>query len=249
MYDPPAYVWVLIIGGTTAIMATTGVALYCGAVRAGLGRSRAAMLAGAAGLLFGGWFTASAMIGANGWYGIRLSPVPWMPVAAAAFLGSLLALSRIPVVARAMAAPGMASRLILPHSFRIAGVFFLLYLAFGHLPALFAVPAGLGDIATGLAAPLAARRLAQGTGRRAAVWFNTFGITDLAVALTLGALTGYGLLNVTPSSAPISELPLVLVLTAGVPLMLALHLTSLFALSRAPRPVPSARPHAVLGRA
>ena len=133
--------------------------------------------------------------------------MPWLPVATAGFLGLLLALSRIPVVARALTAPGMASRLVLPHSFRVAGVVFLLYLALGHLPALFALPAGLGDIAAGIAAPLVALRLAQGTGRRAAMWFNAFGLTDLVVALTLGALTGFELLNVTPSSAPISRAP------------------------------------------
>jgi hypothetical protein len=132
----------------------------------------------------------------------------------------------------------MASRLVLPHSFRVAGVFFLLYLALGHLPALFALPAGLGDIASGIAAPLVARRLAQGTGLGAAVWFNAFGITELTVDITLGALTGYGLLHVTPSSAPISQLPLVLITTVDVPLMLALHITSLFTLVRAPRPAP-----------
>jgi hypothetical protein len=122
----------------------------------------------------------------------------------------------------------------------VTGVFFLLYLALGHLPALFALPAGLGDIACGIAAPLVVRRLAQGTGRAAAVWFNAFGITELTVDITLGALTGYGLLHVTPSSAAISQLPLVLITTVDVPLMLALHITSLFTLVRAPRPVPSA---------
>ena len=45
-------------------------------------------------------------------------------------------------------------------------------MALGHLPALFALPAGLGDVAAGIAAPLVALRLAQGTGRRAALWFN-----------------------------------------------------------------------------
>ena len=71
-------------------------------------------------------------------------------------------------------------------------------MALGHLPALFALPAGLGDITTGLAAPLVARRLTRGDGRRGAWWFNAFGITDLVVALTLGALTGFRLINVTP---------------------------------------------------
>jgi hypothetical protein len=158
----------------------------------------------------------------------------------AGFLGTLLALSRIPVVARALTAPGMASRLVGPRSFRVAGVVFLFYLALGHLPALFALPAGLGDIATGIAAPLVALRLAQGPGRRAAVWFNALGMTDLVAALTLGALTGFQLLSITPSSAPITELPLALIPTATVPLLFALHLTSTFTLARTPRPPPSA---------
>jgi len=236
MYDPPAYIWVITIAATAAIAAAACVVLYTGAKRAGLGRRRAALLAGAAAVVLGGWFTATALIAGHGWY----HTLPWFPVAAAGFLGTLLALSRIPVVARALAAPGMVSRLMRPHSFRVAEVAFLLYLALGHLPALFALPAGLGDIATGIAAPFVARRLARGTGRRAALWFNAFGITDLVVALTLGALTGFQLLNVTPSGAPLTELPLALVPTAGVPLLFALHITSVVALARAPRPAPSA---------
>ena len=236
MYDPPAYLWAIIIAGPTAVAALTCIVLYSGAERAGLGRRRAALLAGAAAVVLGGWLTATAVIAGHGWY----RTLPWFPVAAAGFLGLLLALSRIPAVTRALAAPGMVSRLELPHTPRVAGVAFLLYLALGHLPALFALPAGLGDIAAGIAAPLIARRLAQGRGRRAALWFNAFGLTDLVTALTLGALTGFGLLNVTPSSAPITELPLALIPTATVPLLFALHITSMFALARAPQPAPSA---------
>ena len=236
MYDPPAYLWAIIIAGPTAVAALTCIVLYSGAERAGLGRRRAALLAGAAAVVLGGWLTASAVIAGHGWY----HTLPWFPVAATGYLGLLLALRRIPMVMRALAAPGMVSRLELPHTPRVAGVAFLLYLALGHLPALFALPAGLGDIAAGIAAPMVARRLAQGRGRRAALWFNAFGLTDLVVALTLGALTGFGLLNVTPSSAPITELPLALIPTATVPLLFALHITSMFTLVRAPRPAPSA---------
>jgi hypothetical protein len=243
MYDPPAYVWAITIAGPTAVAALTCIVLYGGAERAGLGRRRAALLAGTAAVLLGGWLAASAVIAGHGWY----RTLPWFPVAVAGFLGLLLALSRIPVVARALTAPGMVSRLVGPHSFRVAGVAFLCYLAFGHLPALFALPAGLGDIATGIAAPLVARRLSQGTGRRAALWFNAFGMTDLVVALTLGALTGFQLLNVSPSSAPITELPLALIPTATVPLLFALHITSMFALVKAPRPAPSAAGRLVSG--
>jgi len=243
MYDPPAYLWAITIAGTAAIAVAACIVLYGGAERAGLGRRRAALLAGAAAVLLGGWFTATAVIAGHGWYHGPLSHGPWLPVAVAGFLGLLLALRRIPVVARALAAPGMASRLEYPHTFRVAGVVWLLTMALGHLPALFALPAGLGDIAAGIAAPLVARRLARGTGRRAALWHNAFGMTDLAVALTLGALTGFGLLHVTPSAAPIFELPLALIPTAAVPLLLTLHITSVSALVRAPRtPLPAVGP-------
>ena len=94
-----------------------------------------------------------------------------------------------------------------------------------------------------LAAPLAARGLARGGGRRAGLWFNAFGLTDLVVALTLGAVTAYQLIHVAPSGAPISELPLALVPTVGVPLLLALHITSVSTLRRAQRaPLPAAAP-------
>jgi hypothetical protein len=237
MYDPPGYLWALIIAGITAIPAATCIVLYRGAVRADLGRTRATLLAVGAAAVLGGWFTASAVIAGHGWYHARLGHgVPWMPVAVAGFFGTLLALRQIPVVARALSAPGTTIRLELPHSFRAAeGAAFVAIMALGHLPALFALPAGLGDIAAGLAAPFVARRLAQGGGRRVALWFNAFGMTDLVSALTLGTLTGFQLVNVTPSGAPISELPLALIPTAAVPLLFALHITSLSALVRAPR--------------
>jgi hypothetical protein len=245
MYDPPGYLWVLTIAGVIAMLAATCVVLYGGAVRAGLGRTRAALLAGGAAALLGGWFAASAVIAGHGWYQTRLGHgVPWMPVAVVGFLGLLLALRRIPLVARALGARDMVSRLELPHSFRMLdGAAFLIIMALGHLPALFALPAGIGDIIAGLAAPLAARGLARGGGRRAAMWFNAFGLTDLVVALTLGTLTGFQLVNVTPSGTPISELPLALVPTVGVPLLLAVHITSVSALARARRaPLPAAVP-------
>ena len=71
MYDPPACVWALTIGGPTAIAAATCIALYGGAVRAGLGRKRAALLGGAAAVLLGGWYTATAVIAGHGWYNTR----------------------------------------------------------------------------------------------------------------------------------------------------------------------------------
>ena len=101
MYDPPACLWAIIIAGPAAVAALTCIALYGGAVRAGLGRRRAALLADGAAVVFGAWLTASAVIAGHGWY----RTLPWFPVAVIGYLGLLLALRRIPVVARVLAAP------------------------------------------------------------------------------------------------------------------------------------------------
>src|ERR1700727_792957 len=91
MYDQPGYLWAIIIAGVTAIPAATCVALYGGAVRTGLGRTRATLLAGGAAVVLGGWFTASAVIAGHGWYHTRLGHgVPWMPVAVIGFFRLLL---------------------------------------------------------------------------------------------------------------------------------------------------------------
>jgi hypothetical protein len=107
MYDPPAYLWAITIAGPVAVAVLTCIVLYGGAVRVGLGRRRASLLAGAAAVLFGGWLTASAVIAGHGWY----RTLPWFPVAVTAYLVVLLALRRIPVVTRALTAPGMVRRL------------------------------------------------------------------------------------------------------------------------------------------
>src|ERR1700684_1218465 len=92
MYDPPGYLWAITIAGITAIPAATCVVLYGGALRVGLDRRHAALLAGGAAVVLGGWFTASAVIAGHGWYPARLGHgVPWMPVAVVGFFGSVAA--------------------------------------------------------------------------------------------------------------------------------------------------------------
>ena len=102
---------------------------------------------------------------------------------------------------------------------------FLIVMAQGHLPAAFALPAGLGDIAIGVATPFVARRLARGTGRTGAVRFHVLGILDLIIAASIGFLL-FGLVEVTPSTEPLRLLPLALIPTVPVPLALALHIVS-----------------------
>jgi hypothetical protein len=65
----------------------------------------------------------------------RGGDVPWLRVAVAGLPGLLLALRRVPVVARALTAPGMVNRLKLPHSFWVAeGTGFLLTMASAICP-------------------------------------------------------------------------------------------------------------------
>ena len=213
MYDAPVYIWLLTIVEITAFPLATAVLSSAARERAGFGRRQAALIAITSAVFFAGWYTASGVIAGHGGYHTRLGHgVPWLPIAVVGFLGTLPGAEPDPGrVARALNAPGMVSRLIHPHSFRVGGLVFLLLMIQGHLPALFALRAGLARIAAGIAAPRVARGLADGTGRRAALWFNAFGVLDLIDALVLGAVVGYQLISVTPSGAPISELPLALI--------------------------------------
>src|SRR5258707_2603476 len=62
------------------------------------------------------------------------------------------------------------------------------------LPVIWELPAGTGDVLTGLFAVPAAIALATGTaeGRKAAILWNIFGFADLAVAITLGMIISPG---------------------------------------------------------
>ena len=177
------------------------------------------------------------MIAAGGHYRTVLGKQPpWLPIAAGAVLVSLVAMSRTPAVTRALASPDASSRIVWPHAFRVAGASFLMLMALGHLSALFALPAGLGDIAIGIEAPFVARRLARGTGHRGAIWFTVLGIVDLVIALILGGLTGFNIIHASPPMDALPVLPIVLIPTAGVPLLLTLHIVALRRLVTMSRP-------------
>jgi hypothetical protein len=134
------------------------------------------------------------------------------------------------LVSRILDQPDALWRLTLPQFFRPVGVTFLVAMALGYLPAVFAVPAGIGDIAIGVEAVFIARNLRRGIVNRSTVWFNVLGLLDLVVALAIGVMAAPGLarlLVMSPSTEAISLLPLVLIPTTIVPLAVALHVLSL----------------------
>jgi hypothetical protein len=121
--------------------------------------------------------------------------------------------------------------------YRAGGVIFLILYAAGHLPGLFAWPAGVGDIAVGLLAPvvgLAYARAPRDTGGLVTAW-NVFGILDLVVAVTAGFMTAPSAvqpIQVEPNSALMTVLPMVLIPGFLVPLSIVLHVASLAKLRR-----------------
>ncbi len=140
-----------------------------------------------------------------------------------AFAGVLLS-ERVARLVSAMPLPWIVAAQV----YRVGGGIFLVLWADGRLPWQFALPAGIGDVATGCFAVVVAVHLAQGAAgaRRAAYAWSIFGIADLAVAITMGALTSPGLPHLLALDAPnllITSYPLVMVPTFAVPLALMLH--------------------------
>ncbi len=112
--------------------------------------------------------------------------------------------------------------------YRVGGGIFLVLWADGRMPWQFALPAGIGDVMTGAIAVAVAIMLTRKAPRahEAAYAWCFFGIGDLVVAVTMGALTSPGLPHLLAHDAPnllITSYPLVMVPTFAVPLALMLH--------------------------
>ena len=108
-------------------------------------------------------------------------------------------------------------------SLRAGGFTFVVLQAYGILPAVFALPAGYGDIAIGATASLAALMLAKPEHRNGFLVWQTLGIADLVMAVSLGT-TAILLSPHGPSTAPMTVLPLSLIPTFIVPLMVIFHI-------------------------
>ena len=117
------------------------------------------------------------------------------------------------------------SALTLAQSWRILGFTFVLLEARGLLPAIFALPAGYGDMFIGATATFVAWKLANPRHRASFIFWQVLGITDLVVAVTLG--TTARLFSPTSSMEPMTVLPLSLVPTFFVPLLLMLHVIAI----------------------
>jgi hypothetical protein len=138
------------------------------------------------------------------------------------------------------------ANLIRLHLWRLVGVVFLVLMVRGQVPALWALPAGIGDILVAVTAPWVARDVDTPPGRRRAVVWNLFGMADLIVAVGFGIMTSPGptqVFETAPTSELMTHFPLALVPTFLVPLAFVLHVISLWQLLGGPWvPYPAASP-------
>ena len=102
-----------------------------------------------------------------------------------------------------------------------------------QMPALWALPAGIGDIIVGSTALWVANHFDAPGGQRLAMLFNLFGMADLIVAVGLGIMTSPGptqVFHTIPTAEFATQFPLALVPTFLVPLAFMLHIVSLWQL-------------------
>lgn len=117
-----------------------------------------------------------------------------------------------------------ASDLTAFQGWRVLGGLFLALWWFGHLPLIFALVAGIGDMAIGLAAPFVAGKLRRKEpgALRAGRWLVILGMLDFVFAIGVGGLSGPGgVLAATPPLSP--QLPIAFIPAFLVPNLIILH--------------------------
>ena len=189
---------------------------------------RTATVAVVSGIVLVAWMVSTCVLASSGFY---LPPSSGPPPVGVQLLFAL-ALLAVAVIA----SPSLRSlltnqaNLIRLNVWRLVGAVFLALMLTGQVPAIWALPAGLGDVLIGATAFWVAGRLEAPGGRKRAIIFNLLGLLDLIVAISLGMITSPGstqLLQTTPSAGLLTQFPLVLVPTFLVPLAIANHLVSL----------------------
>lgn len=224
-------------------IATLGAALFTGgsivwniargASTAGLTTDARRRLTWYTGALLAAWAAVDLALGSRGVFhygGQYRFPYIAVGIVAPVIIGAVFLWSS-PALRRAVDAIPQ-SRLIGVQGDRVVGVVFLILLAQHQLPAVFALPAGIGDILVGLGALVLARQFARGTRsvEATAIVWNLAGVLDLVVAVGIGFLastTPYRLIYSTPSTDVITFLPMVMIPVFGIPLFLLQHGVSL----------------------
>lgn len=191
--------------------------------------ARSPLAAPAVLLILIAWLAAITALAGAGFFREQDALVPTciLPFAVVPPLLFLLAHRLVPAVRAWVASLDLAVVVGL-QAWRVIGILFLAFWWTGDLPGVFAIPAGVGDIAVGLLAVAAIPAVARGTlgwERRVRALIG-WGLIDFATAFALAILSGEGLplhLPGAPVLGPVLGLPLVLVPAFAVPVFAILH--------------------------
>jgi hypothetical protein len=191
---------------------------------------------GAVGLL-ALWFAAAYVIGANGLLANQgITPIAPIALTAVVPVATFLAIYALSSQFRDFVLSLDIRTLTMLQHWRVVGFAFLPLYFFGVLPELFAWPAGVGDVAIGLAAPFVVARLARDPdwARSAGlVRFHLLGLLDFAVAIATANLASGvipALVAGGSTSAPMSLWPLNIFPSFLVPIFIIGHLIVLLKL-------------------
>jgi len=185
------------------------------------------------------WAGLAALLGQSGFFQTEIGGIPVAIVAAIALpvFGFIIAWRAFAGVRAFVEAQDLAT-LTAVQGWRVVGAVFVFLWAYGQLPAVFALPAGLGDVVVGLIAPFAAIAVAlKAPGwRRAAYGVVIAGLADFAVAVVtgIGSIDG-NFLNFAgaPPNSIINALPLVLIPGFLVPVFIIAHMMAIIKLRSA----------------
>ena len=196
--------------------------------------AREARIALASGIAIAAWALAEIALAREGVFqGAPGAGVP--PVGINLLVSSLAMALALAVSPSLRSLVSRQSGIIRLQAWRVAGVLLLIHLALGHVPLLFGLPAGVGDVLVGLTAFSVARTADTPQGRTRTLIWNLLGVLDLVVAVTLGVTTNPGptqIFHTVPSSEMLTLFPLALIPVFAVPLSLTLHGVSLWQLLR-----------------
>jgi hypothetical protein len=237
----PWYVTVIILAVSVAIAGAVWRIVATGAGRSGLTAAAAQKVRVGSAIFLFGWLGTALLLAPSPASLPGRDPFYLTPLLPLFALGSaivvLAAIRLSPALRRTLGAVALPA-IHGVQLYRVIGAIFLVLMVQRQIPAHFALPAGWGDVAVGLTAPLVALALARRvSGSRAlAVGWNVFALLDLVVAVGMG--TGYlapllapRLGAQVPPAAAMGVFPLVLVPTFAVPISIMLHLLGLIRLT------------------
>ena len=219
------------VGGPAVALSILVAGLVARSARA-IGRDENTYLITGA-LVLAAWFGVSTAMAAAGAFSAAVTgnlaiPLLALTLAFPIAVGVAAAFTS-PAIRQLISPSNIQPGVVAVHALRIIpGSVFVVMAPLGVLPAIFAGPAGVGDILVGSSALLASRWVRSGRWGRALVW-NVFGMLDFVNGATIGIATSPGpfhALHTNPTSALFWMQPLAVVPFFMVPIYVLLHLVS-----------------------